>query len=333
LGKETLEDQAVVCLLDPPPMGDETWERLYNYAKTGGSVAIFLGPACQPESFNKPAAQQLLPGTIGPPARYPDGTLYLTTEDSQHPLLANFRSLRGSVPWDALPVYVYWQVAKPEAGVLSVCNYRNQQPAILEKPIVDGLSKGRVLTMTTPVSYGADTSEDNVWNHLADGLDNWPYVLLMDQTFAYLAGGSDDPLNYITGATVVLKLPPDKPQSYLVKRIADDPLSAADDSPPVRKTANPQQPEIRVDDTERPGNYRVTAGGDEGGFERGFSVNLDVAASNLARIDERSRRAGAVSLADGCRGRSAGARAPFVELVLSGEEIATTRIGRLFKGG
>jgi hypothetical protein len=284
LAAETLDDHAVVCLVDPGPLSDEAWERLAAYAKTGGSVAIFLGPACQPQAFNRPAAQQLLPGNIGKPAKYPDGDLYLNTDDSQHPLLAKFRSLRGSIPWDALPVYSYWQVIKPEAGVLTVCNFRNNQPAILERPMVEGHSKGRVLTMTTPVSR-VDSSEDDVWNHLADWPENWPYVMLMDQAIAYLAGGSSDLLNYRAGATVVLKLPFDKPQSYLVKRIADDPLAA--DSPAVRKTANPQQPEIRVEDTERPGNYRVTAGGEEGALDRAFSVNVDPAATDLERIAEK----------------------------------------------
>ncbi|HEV3005516.1 MAG TPA: BatA domain-containing protein [Pirellulales bacterium] len=285
LTTETFEDHAVVCLVDPGPLGDDAWERLATYAKGGGSVAIFLGPACQPQAFNRPSVQQLLPGNIGKPARYPEGDLYLNTDDSQHPMLAKFRSLRGSIPWDALPVYSYWQVIKPEAGVLTVCNYRNNQPAILEKPMVERQSKGRVLTMTTPVSR-VDSSEDDAWNHLADWPENWPYVMLMDQMFAYLAGNSNDILNYPAGATVVLKLPFDQPPSYLVKRIADDPLAAAGDSPPVRKAANPQQPEIRIEDTERPGNYRVTAGGDEGGLDRGFSVNVDPAASDLERIAE-----------------------------------------------
>jgi hypothetical protein len=38
--------------------------------------------------------------------------------------------------------------------------------------------------------------------------------------------------------------------------------------------------------TQTPGNYRVRAGGDKDGVNRGFSVNLAPEASQLKRIDE-----------------------------------------------
>jgi hypothetical protein len=39
--------------------------------------------------------------------------------------------------------------------------------------------------------------------------------------------------------------------------------------------------------TEQPGNYRVRAGGREGGFDRGFSVNLAPEQTRLDRLDEK----------------------------------------------
>jgi len=42
-----------------------------------------------------------------------------------------------------------------------------------------------------------------------------------------------------------------------------------------------------VPDVDQLGNYRVLGIETDAKFERGFSVNLDVAASNLARIDEQ----------------------------------------------
>jgi len=42
-----------------------------------------------------------------------------------------------------------------------------------------------------------------------------------------------------------------------------------------------------VSSTDLPGNYRVRAGGKEGGFDRGFSVNLAPEQTQLERLGEK----------------------------------------------
>lgn len=275
LAEQPLEGVAVVALVDPGALGDAVWEQLGAYVQKGGGVAIFLGAAAQPALLNKPAPQVLLPGELGHlPARYPEGDLFLSTDHSQHPLVAKFAPLAGAVPWEMLPVYMYWQLPKLAKGVATVASYRNNKPAVLEKP----LGKGRVVTMTTPISEGPETSEDNRWNRLATGLDNWPFVMLMDQMFSYLAGSAEGKLNYIAGETVVLPLAPDQPFStYLLSTPRGDSL---------RQTIDDKQHAIIVPNAERVGSYRIKAGGETRGLDRGFSVNLPVAASNLDRFDE-----------------------------------------------
>lgn len=275
LTEESLDDVAVVALVDPGPLDDVVWEQLNAYAQSGGGVAIFLGAAARPEYLNKPKPQMLLPGELGRlPARYPDGDLYLSTEHSSHPLVAKFVPLAGNVPWEMLPVYMYWQMPKLAKGVATVASYRNNKPAVLERPV----GKGRVVTMTTPVSEGPETSEDNRWNRLATGLDNWPFVMLMDQMFSYLAGSAEGKLNYLAGETAVLPLGGEQEVStYLLTTPRGDSF---------RQSVDNKQHAIIVTSTDRLGNYRIKAGGESQGLDRGFSVNLPAAASNLTRLDE-----------------------------------------------
>jgi hypothetical protein len=173
-----------------------------------------------------------------------------------------------------LPVYMYWQMPKLAKGVATVATYRNNKPAVLERPV----GKGRVVTMTTPVSEGPETSEDNRWNRLATGLDNWPFVMLMDQMFSYLAGSAEGKLNYLAGETAVLPLGTEQDLStYLLTTPRGDSF---------RQSVDDKQHAIIVTSTDRLGNYRIKAGGESQGLDRGFSVNLPAAASNLARLDE-----------------------------------------------
>lgn len=275
LASEPLEGMAAVALLDPGSLDDVVWEQLHAFAQAGGGLAIFLGPAAQPEYFNTPKPQLLLPGELGRlPARYPGGEMYLSTDRSQHPMTAKFAPLAGNVPWEMLPVYMYWQLPKLNQGAATVIAYRNNKPAVLERPV----GKGRVATMTTPISESPGTSENNRWNRLATGLDNWPFVMLLDQMFSYLAGSSAGQLNYLAGETVVLPLGPEQGVStYLLTTPRGDSF---------RQTVDDKQQAIVVPNTDRLGNYRIKAGGETQGLNRGFSVNLSAAASNLARLDE-----------------------------------------------
>ena len=189
-------------------------------------------------------------------------------------MVAKFLPLEGTVPWDELPVYMYWQLPQVAKGANVVVKYRNGKPALLERPV----GKGRVATLTTTVSEGPETSEDNRWNRLTTGLDNWPFLMLMDQMFSYLAGSSQGQLNYLAGETVVLPMAPDQAFStYLLTTPRGDTF---------RQTADDKQHAIIVPSADRIGNYRIKAGGAAQGLNHGFSVNLPVAASDLERFDE-----------------------------------------------
>jgi hypothetical protein len=106
IADKQLGSYVAVCLLDPTPIPPATWERLRNYTRDGGSVGVFLGRNAHPaDSFNSPAAQELLPGKLVRQFRAAQREIYLAPDNLQHPILAKFRSLESSVPWNAFPIF------------------------------------------------------------------------------------------------------------------------------------------------------------------------------------------------------------------------------------
>ena len=273
LAEQALENYSAVFLLDPPALGDAAWQQVSTYALAGGGVAIFLGPQAKDvQAFNQPAAQELLPGPLGIVARYPDGDTYLVPDEVQHPLLEKFRPLRGSIAWESFPVFRYWQLTKLAEGVGVIVPFSNRRPALLEKPV----GKGRVLTMTTPVSEPLDINYTDRWNLLPTGFEPWPFVMFANELALYLVGSIDGQLNYFTGQSAVVRLDggPLRP-TYQVRTPRGDELRVSPDG---------QQSTLTFTATEVPGNYTIQAGGMDD-VRLGFSVNLPSEASRLERID------------------------------------------------
>ena len=211
LAKRELAPYAAVCLLDPAPLEPAAWQKLADYAADGHGVAIFLGRNAVPvESFNGPQAQELLPGKLLRQALRPDGDLCLA------PPRFSASDLRG-LPrpgrldplgrLSRLPLLGTRSTGQGRGP--SVLPYSDGKPAVLERPV----GRGRVLTMTTPVS---DRPSRSPWNLLPVG-EAWPFVILANQMATYLVGSSDQQLNYLAGQTAVLPLEAgDQRRSYLL---------------------------------------------------------------------------------------------------------------------
>ncbi|MBN2477415.1 MAG: BatA domain-containing protein [Pirellulales bacterium] len=270
LSRRPLDEYAAVCLLDPTPLEPAEWKKLADFAADGHGVAVFLGRNARPaESFNTPVAQDLLAGKLLRQARAPDGDVFLAPGDYQHPILSEFRRLAGAVPWQAFPVFRYWEIDAPRSGVGVVVPYSDRRPALLERP----LGKGRALMMTTPVS---DRPDRDPWNLLPVG-QAWPFGILVHGMMLYLVGSGDQQLNYYAGQTAVLQLDPQQSRStYQLFAPGEDgfPLSA-----------DLTRHLLVISATDQAGNYRVQAGGTTG-VDRGFSVNLAPEQTELRRVAE-----------------------------------------------
>lgn len=279
LGAKSLDGYNAVWLLDPPPLATDVWRKLHAFVSAGGGLGIFLGRNATPvESFNEPAAQQLLAGKLARQWRS-DGDVYLAPESYAHPVLAKFAQL--DVAWPLLPVFRHWQLDRLADGAATVAAFSNNEPAIVDRPV----GRGRVLTMTTPISDPASSDERGYvpWNLIPAGDDPFPFFLLANTMATYLAGGGATRLNYTAGSTAVVPLDAGRRHPiYVLTTPRGDQM---------RTPPGEGQESIVVTSTEVPGNYRLQAGGGQQEVDLGFSVNLPPSVSQLARAGPDDLRA------------------------------------------
>lgn len=260
----------LVWLIDPPPLPATVWRNLHDFARRGGSVGFFLGPAARADtaSFNTPEPQLLLAGKIALEARRPQGDLFLAPDPAAHPMLERFAPLAGKIPWDLLAVQRYWLLEELAPDAQTVIPYTNGKPALLERPV----GQGRAVTFTTPIAERPDAPAP--WN-LLPRQPLWPYMMLVDQLAQHLGGASSERLNHTVGQTALIRLPPAFPRSNLVVTFPTQEKRA--------RTTDPQQNTFTVPQTSVPGHYRVE-GGPNREVDAGFSANLPAVDSDLTRV-------------------------------------------------
>jgi len=266
LPRQDLDKYAAVWLLDPKPLPADLWRKLADYAAEGHGVAVFLGRNAEPiDAFNEPLAQAVLAGKLLRQVERPQ-EVHLAPADFAHPVLTLLVRHAGSIPWDLFPVFRYWQIEKGEGAVV-VVPLSDGQPALLERVV----GSGRALTMTTPIS---DRPSEEPWNLLPVG-EAWPFVMLANQMALHLVGAGDELLNYSAGQTAVLQL--DRRSLYPTYVVTTPEEAKFPLSPDQQRRV------LAFSATEQAGNYRVQAGGEAGGLDRGFSVNLAPEQTNLQR--------------------------------------------------
>lgn len=262
-----------VCLLDPPPLSDEVWKKLADYARKGGGVGIFLGHRATLSGFNAEAPQQLLPGKLKVRSRQ---ETWFKPQRLDHPALAGLKDYAEEIPWQIFPVWTHWEFGELAGDTFTVARFANNQAALLERP----LGRGRVMTFTTPVSDPLTPVGREPWNALPTQNPPWPFVALTNQLVGYLSQSEAAELNFKAGETVSLPLAPSQQVTDFVLK---EPSGEA-----LRRTLPPGEDTIRISTTERLGNYRVAAGGRSGALDEGFSINAAAALSQLTRVDPAS---------------------------------------------
>ena len=270
------DDVAGIVLVDPPPLPPRTWDLLGQWVAGGHGLVVWLGPgAGDATRFNSDASRRVLGGSIVRVWRSPDGGNFLAPAALEHPVLAAFRRVGDAVPWQDFPVERHWEFAAPAVdatedgdGAVPIATFRNGLPAILEHR----LGVGTVITITTPVSQAAN--DPDAWNTLATGFEPWPFVMLANESLRYAVDTADD-RNIVAGRPAVLHVDRrDVPAAFVRTPVGDEFPAVIDQA---RGT-------VTVTATQVPGNYVVRAGGEAGGFVKGFSANLDAAATDTRRL-------------------------------------------------
>ena len=268
LASHDLGDYRGVILLDPTPLVPDEWKKLAEYATRGGGVAIFLGHNAQPATFQDPATIGVIGGKLTRQTRG-GGDLYLAPRSYEHPITAAFRALETNVPWDRFPIYYHWNLDELSPDARTIIPYASGKPALVDHR----LGRGRVLTMTTPISDPARPKGYEAWNRLATGEDAWPCFVLVNEMALYLVGSGQTRLNLLAGETAVL---PNDETELPTRYQLFTPLDQPQDVPS-------RDGRLTVRFTDNPGAYRLR-GQKDGPVVRGFAVNLAGETSDLTRL-------------------------------------------------
>jgi hypothetical protein len=270
-----------IFLLNPAPLSDNNWERLYQYTSRGGGLAIVLGSNASRQGFpdpgfQSPLVEELLTGQLETVWDSGEEAWSLRPEDLSHPMFKMIRRYQENILWNRVPVYLHWSIDSDNRNdVLPtqvLMRFTNGQPALIERMI----GQGRVLVMTTPLSERARESGRRVWNDLFNIAAVVPWLLNRMMT-DYLVQPDADSLNLSVGQPASFRNDLNRfPETY--QAFSPDPKS-----PPSRLTAADHQIKFRF--TETPGHYRLRGSFDGQPSLRGFSVNLPEQATSLERLE------------------------------------------------
>ena len=275
-----------IFVLDPKPIADDRWELLQSFVENGGGLGLFLGPNANNKGFIDPAftseiAQRVIGGRLE--QQWYDETDRLalsppTPRETSHPIFKLIRGSETSILWNRFPITKFWGFEQDSAAnappTQTLMRYTNREPAVIERT----LGRGRVLTMTTPVTEYDHYADRKSWNALLGGatLAPVPWYLLVKGIATHLVQSDADSLNVQVGQISTLQNDLRQfPDAYQV-------FSPIEDKPPTNLNSVDNQIRFRFNDS--PGHYRFRGVFDDQVMLRGFSSNLPLAATNLTRI-------------------------------------------------
>jgi hypothetical protein len=211
--RDTLKEQAAVFLLNVEQLDEESWGMLNGYVHEGGGLVVGLGDRCRAENYNGPTASQLLPAQLQEPHTAKAESTFGKIADVTHPLFQRFAK-EFEAQFALIPVYRYWVVKPPEAS-RALLSFSDGAPALFERSF-KGAKTGRVLLWTTPLARRAVRTERGAWNELPL-FTYWVFPVVTYLTVPYLAGASNEQLNFEAGENALLTLGPGvRSQSFLV---------------------------------------------------------------------------------------------------------------------
>lgn len=267
LADEPLRDVGAIVLANVRRLEPATWRRIKSAVAEGTALLIFAGDDMDIEDYQA-AAADLLPGALESPvgdANDSETLVRISAEGLSHPAAAGFANDPDCSLFQAF-VQRYLRVSpNADAGARIVFRFDNDAPAIVERPVGEGV----VLLCTVPADMG--------WSNLPAKGD---FVSLIWDLLTYAWPAPRFPRTVDAGRPIAL------------------PLSAADadagptvarpdgESAPARVTLDDDRFIATFDDTDAPGEYRMHVADR---IAR-FVVNPDRAESDLSPISEARLR-------------------------------------------
>jgi hypothetical protein len=269
--KSDLATYSCVFVLNVKQLDETQWRLLNQYVHEGGGLVVAPGHRSLPEAYNNSIATELLPAQLAvQPKRVQGHATFGKVGNITHPLFQRYGNDLDTM-LSMVPVYRYWPVKDAVNGVHTLLSFSDGAPALLERTF-KGPKTGRVLLWTTPLSrrpdVGAALKDAAAWNELPSDSYGWSFLALMYQSVPYLAGASNELLNFEAGENVVLRLEP-------TARFTNFVVTGPDQQAKPRVLSSPSNEFLEVVEPPEVGIYSVKAtGADNRTGMLGFSVNV-----------------------------------------------------------
>lgn len=292
LGPKDLAAYQAVVLLGIRSPNFDLWQKLAQYVREGGGLAVIPGGsemdnASNLKSYNGDAtAQELLPATFDKTINVESGRGAIwNVEGFRHPVIAPFRIWVENANVDFFkegrePAAVrYWAVTPRNADVIVSYSDAEKRPALLETKLDRQKFRGRVLMFTVPMDNAHSDSPKKPILQWHNYLPLF-YLVLAQRTVGYLAGDAEEGnFNFLSGQSVPIPLPPE--QRFPTYTIQGPGLTTAEAIVPRAQHEN----ELNITKAVVPGNY-LMVGGPEAARIAGFSLNIAPDETVLTRVPE-----------------------------------------------
>ena len=275
LSRQKLGQYDVICIVNLQRPDPSAWSDLYRFVDGGGALFITTGgeKLIQAIDWRTTDAEKFLPGLpVSKLAFRPEpGQLTLVAEDN--PIVRSF--LNNQEAKTALSFALFdlcWTFDLPESSrVLMEFNDKTRRPALIERHV----GAGRAVLFASAVDNlsngGSKWSEGFV-------VDNWAFLMLVDEVMQYLTGAADEQRNFAVGDPVEITVPAaDRFSGFAVAR------------PRLRLTEGTlpfDEASALLTDIDRAGHYQLRSIDEGNRFHRDFAVNDLDGESNLTPVTD-----------------------------------------------
>jgi hypothetical protein len=283
--RETLKNYACVFLLNVGELAEADWGALNQYVHEGGGLVAAPGSHASAAAYNGAIAGQFLPAELGEKTLARTEATFGKIADITHPLFQ--KEGKDLATWlGQVPIFRYWSVkAGAENSSRTLLSYSDGAPALLER-VFRGARTGRVLLWTTPLVRRPAASNEirrdpEIWNEFPLPAYGWSFFMMMNRTVPYLAGSSNETLDYEAGENVTLRLDPNQRFSSFL-------LSDQDEKTKEQLTPSASNEYLEVIAPQAVGQWTVRAiAADNRSSLLGFSVNVPRGESKFALLDSK----------------------------------------------
>lgn len=271
--RESLANYDIVCVLNWQRPRESSWSDLLAFVRAGGKLLISAGgeQMLQADAWTTLDSELLLPGLPLLPVRFRPQPARMVLLADDHPIVDAFNDLQQAKTELNRAIFDRcwtFEVAEESRELLRF-NHRNAHPALLERQV----GRGKVLMFTSAL----DSNGSDLWNE-SFVIDNWTYLMFVDEIMKYLSGASETKHNFKVGEPIEIDVPPSQKFSqFMVAR------------PRLRQTRGQMTIEdasILLTDADEAGHYELNAVEEGQTFRSVFAVNVPDKESNLEKVTD-----------------------------------------------